>query len=53
MCLLQSLNSGMHPILALKNAKIGDFNGRTLSTTSATTLTIDPDVPEAGRLRHW
>ncbi|EIE20436.1 replication factor-a protein [Coccomyxa subellipsoidea C-169] len=46
-------NGGVHSVLALKNAKIGDYNGRTLSTVSTTTLTVDPDVPEAGHLRHW
>ena len=51
--LLQALNAGQHPILALKNAKIGDFNGRTLSTTSSTSVTLDPDIPEAGHLRQW
>ena len=49
----QALNAGQHPILALKNAKIGDFNGRTLSTTSSTSVTLDPDIPEAGHLRQW
>jgi replication factor A1 len=50
---MQSFNNGVHSVLALKNAKIGDYNGRTLSTVSTTTLTVDPDVPEAGHLRHW
>jgi hypothetical protein len=44
---------GGHPVLAIKNAKIGDFNGRTLSSISSTVLTVDPDIPEAGALRHW
>ncbi|CAK0787257.1 hypothetical protein CVIRNUC_010475 [Coccomyxa viridis] len=51
--LQEALNAGQHPILALKNAKIGDFNGRTLSTTSSTSVTLDPDIPEAGHLRQW
>ena len=51
--ILQALAAGQHPILALKNAKIGDFNGRTLSTTSSTSVTLDPDIPEAGHLRQW
>lgn len=50
---LQSFNNGVHSVLALKNAKVGEFNGRTLSTVSQTTITMDPDVPEAGHLRHW
>ena len=49
----QAFAAGMHPVLAVKNAKIGDFNGRTLSTVSSSILTLDPDIPEAGALRHW
>lgn len=49
----QAFTAGMHPVLALKNAKVGDFNGRTLSTVSSSILTLDPDIPEAGALRHW
>lgn len=28
----QAVSSGYHPVLALKNARVGDFNGKTLST---------------------
>nr|XP_027194687.1 replication protein A 70 kDa DNA-binding subunit-like isoform X2 [Dermatophagoides pteronyssinus] len=40
-------------IIALKNVKICSFNGLSLSCTSMTTITIDPDIPEAIQLRNW
>lgn len=47
-------SAGGHPVLAVKNARVGDFNGKTLSTVSSSTVLVDPaDVPEAARLRAW
>lgn len=43
----------MYPIIAIKNARVGDYNGRTLSTSSNTTITINPDISESHRLRGW
>lgn len=46
--------SGHHPIVAVKGARVGDFNGKTLSTVSSSTVLLDPvDPPEAGQLRSW
>ncbi len=50
---VQAVAEGRHPIVAIKNAKVGDYNGRTLSTTSSSSVTLDPDIPEAGHLRQW
>ncbi len=50
---MQAVGEGRHPIVAIKNAKVGDYNGRTLSTTSSSSVTLDPDIPEAGHLRQW
>ena len=50
---VQAVGEGRHPIVAIKNAKVGDYNGRTLSTTSSSSVTLDPDIPEAGHLRQW
>ncbi|CAL5229462.1 g12788 [Coccomyxa viridis] len=51
--LQEAVAEGRHPIVAIKNAKVGDYNGRTLSTTSSSSVTLDPDIPEAGHLRQW
>ncbi|KAK9450595.1 uncharacterized protein V1518DRAFT_414231 [Limtongia smithiae] len=40
-------------VVALKGAKVGDFNGRSLSLLSSSTMTVNPDVPEAHKLRGW
>lgn len=42
-----------NPILVVKNARIGEFNGKTLSTISHSVVEVNPDLPEAGALRHW
>ncbi|XXG46602.1 hypothetical protein AAC387_Pa02g1408 [Persea americana] len=41
------------PIVALKCLKVGDFQGVSLSTLSKSTLLINPDIPEAKKLRSW
>ena len=40
-------------VYAFKGAKVGDFGGRTLSMGGQSTMTADPDVPEAHALRGW
>uniref|UniRef100_A0AAY5EDA0 Replication protein A subunit n=1 Tax=Electrophorus electricus TaxID=8005 RepID=A0AAY5EDA0_ELEEL len=41
------------PILAIKGAKLSDFGGRSLSTLFSSTVMINPDIPEAYKLRGW
>lgn len=45
--------SHVSAIIAIKNARVGDYNGRTLSTSSTSTITYDPDIREAHELRGW
>ena len=47
------VGEGAHPILAVKSARVGDFNGKSLSTIGTSQISVDPDIPDAGRLRHW
>lgn len=49
----QRFLAGEHPVLSLKNARIGDFGGRSLSTVASTQMEVNPDIQEAGRLRNW
>lgn len=44
---------GGHPVVAIKSARVGDYNGKTLGTISTSLVDVDPDVPEAGILRNW
>ncbi|KAM9853645.1 replication protein A 70 kDa DNA-binding subunit isoform 2-T2 [Aulostomus maculatus] len=41
------------PIIAIKAAKLSDFGGRSLSASFSSTLMINPDIPEAYKLRGW
>ncbi|GFR50485.1 hypothetical protein Agub_g12748, partial [Astrephomene gubernaculifera] len=50
----QTVRNGGRPVLAAKALRVGDFNGKTLSTVGASSLRIDPmDLPAAQRLRSW
>lgn len=40
-------------IVAFKGCKVGDYGGRSLSLLSSGSLTIDPDIAEAHKLRGW
>ncbi|KAG8590178.1 hypothetical protein GDO81_006669 [Engystomops pustulosus] len=41
------------PVVAIKGARLSDFGGRSLSVLSSSTLMINPDLPEAFKLRGW
>jgi replication factor A1 len=41
------------PLIAIKGAKVSDYNGRTLSVSANTLLHLNPDIPEAHSLRGW
>jgi replication factor A1 len=40
-------------ILAFKGTRVSDFGGRSLSLLSSGTMAIDPDIPEAHKLKGW
>ncbi|KAK8706736.1 hypothetical protein V6N13_057813 [Hibiscus sabdariffa] len=51
---LQTLcDSGEFPILAVKSGRVSDFSGKEVGTISSTQLFINPDFPEAHKLRKW
>ena len=41
----------LNSVVAIKNAMVGEFNGRTLGSVGNTTLQIDPDIPETNLLK--
>lgn len=50
----EQFDGSNNPVLAIKGARIAEFGGgKTLGTFSSTVLQIDPDIPEAHRLRGW
>jgi replication factor A1 len=40
-------------IVAFKGVKVSDFGGRSLSLLSSGSMAIDPDIPEAHKLKGW
>ncbi|GMY19234.1 replication protein A 70 kDa DNA-binding subunit A [Fagus crenata] len=51
--LQEMIDSGVFPVLAVKDGKINDYNGKSIGSFSATQLFINPDFPEARGLRNW
>jgi replication factor A1 len=46
--------NGLHqPVVAIKGAKISDFSGISLSTTTSSVISMNPDIPESHQLRGW
>ncbi|KAK7292168.1 hypothetical protein RIF29_07911 [Crotalaria pallida] len=41
------------PVVAIKSLKVGDFQGVSLSAISKSVVIINPDIPEAKKLRCW
>jgi replication factor A1 len=41
------------PIVAFKGVKVGDYGGRSLSTTQSTGITLNPQIPEGARLNQY
>ncbi|XP_050257037.1 replication protein A 70 kDa DNA-binding subunit B [Quercus robur] len=41
------------PIVAIKSLKVGEFQGVSLSTLSRSVALVNPDLPEAKKLRSW
>jgi replication factor A1 len=41
------------PVIAFKGVSVSDFGGRSLSMFSSSTMTVNPDIPEAHGLRGW
>eukprot|EP00878_Enallax_costatus_P012473 GHUV01013026.1.p1 GENE.GHUV01013026.1~~GHUV01013026.1.p1 ORF type:complete len:867 (+),score=301.03 GHUV01013026.1:206-2806(+) len=48
-----AVQNGQKPVLAVKSARVGDFNGKSLSTLGSSSVVVEPDRPEAGYLRTW
>jgi len=49
----QLLFQGKHPVLAVRAARLAEFQGRNLGTISSTVLEWDPPGPAAQQLRAW
>lgn len=48
-----SFDANPESIIAAKGVKVSDFGGRSLSLLSSGSMTIDPDIQEAHKLKGW
>ncbi|KAJ1396889.1 Zinc finger, CCHC-type [Sesbania bispinosa] len=46
-------DSGTFPLLAVKAARVNDFNGKSVGTIASSQLFVEPDFAEACTLREW
>jgi replication factor A1 len=47
------LNLDSNPVIVVKSARVSDYNGRTLTTLSSSTVVYDPDIPKAHTIKGW
>lgn len=48
-----SFDAPLESVVAFKGTKVSDFGGKSLSLLSSGTMTVDPDIPDAHRLKGW
>ncbi|MCL7051130.1 hypothetical protein MKW94_009569 [Papaver nudicaule] len=46
-------DKGEFPVLAIKAGRVNEFNGRSVGMLSTSQILIEPDIPEAYRLKEW
>ncbi|XP_078080799.1 replication protein A 70 kDa DNA-binding subunit [Mustelus asterias] len=49
----EKFDGSQQPVVAIKGVRLSDFGGRSLSVLSSSTILINPDIPEAFKLRAW
>lgn len=49
----EKFDGSEQPVVAIKGARLSDFGGRSLSTLFSSTVMVNPDIPEAIKLRAW
>jgi replication factor A1 len=49
----EEFDGSENPVVLLKGAKVGDYNGRTIGVSMNTVFQLNPDIPEAHKLKGW
>ncbi|XP_026576944.1 replication protein A 70 kDa DNA-binding subunit isoform X1 [Pseudonaja textilis] len=49
----EKFDGSRQPVVAIRAARVSDFGGRSLSVVSSSTLLVNPDCPQAFKLRGW
>lgn len=47
----ETFDGNAQPVVAFKGLRVSDYGGRTLSTSNGTSVSVNPDIPEAHVLR--
>ncbi len=43
-----------HPVVAIKGGRVGEFNGKNISTVNSSQVLVDPqEPPETAQIKHW
>jgi replication factor A1 len=48
-----NFDTDLESVVAFKGTKVSDFDGRSLSLLSSGSMLVDPDIPDAHRLKGW
>ncbi|KAF8476944.1 hypothetical protein BDZ91DRAFT_687929 [Kalaharituber pfeilii] len=49
----QNFDAPLESVIAFKGVKVSDFNGCSLSMTMSSSMTIEPDIDDAYKLKGW
>ncbi|KAM6463199.1 replication protein A 70 kDa DNA-binding subunit isoform 2-T2 [Liasis olivaceus] len=49
----ETFDGSRQPVVAIRGARVSDFGGRSLSIVSSSTVLMNPDCPQAFKLRGW
>nr|XP_046173043.1 replication protein A 70 kDa DNA-binding subunit-like [Oncorhynchus gorbuscha] len=49
----EMFDGSVQPIVAIKRARLSDFGGQSVSAIFSSAVMVNPDIPEAHRLRRW
>jgi len=49
----ESFDGAGNPVVAIKNVRVSDYNGVSLSSVGSSTVQINPDMPEVFDLKGW
>lgn len=49
----ETFDGSSNPVLVVKGCRLSDWGGRSLSVLVSSQICINPDIPEAHRLRGW
>lgn len=49
----EEFNEQNNPVIAFKSVRVGDYYGKNVTMIMGSSMSINPDIEEAKRLRSW